>query len=194
MVNGQTHRLVLGQVLAWAWLATAAFFAVDAVRRADGRTVAVVLLTLLAGSLVAVAFGLRPAVVEAAHGLVVRNPVRTTHLPWATVTHVDVTDVLRVHAGETVVRCFAVPRTRAVGPRTIGSGLGALPAAAPTEETVRPVSRSDTVQARLLAAAEQLGGLRGGPGVVSHWAWSGAGSLAAAVASGLLALLIASTG
>lgn len=194
MANVRTHRLVLGQGLAWAWLAVAVVFAVDAVRRADGRQLAVILLALAAGSMVAYVFGLRPAVVEEPAALVVVNPVRTTQVPWTAVTDVDVADVLRVHAGTTVVRCFAVPRTRrrvvAGGGGGFGLGFGSgLPRAEP-EGGGPSLGRSDVVQARLLDVAEQLGGLRGGPGVVTRWAWSGAGVLAGAGLLVVVAVLV----
>lgn len=183
MANVRTHRLGLGQGLAWAWFAVAVVFAVDAVRRADGRDLLVILLVLTAASLVAYVFGLRPAVVEEPTRVLVVNPMRTVAVPWAAVTDVDVTDVLRVHAGPSVVRCFAVPRSRMRSGPSAGFGLG-LPRAEAADAGGRAPSRSDVVQARLLAAAEQLGGLRDDPGVVTRWAWSGAGALAGAVLLG----------
>jgi hypothetical protein len=85
-------------------LAVQAMFVGDAVSRwaaATGCVAAVCFAYLL---------GIRPVVTEMPTYLEVRNPLRTAKVWWSSITKVDVDDVVRVHAGDVVVRCFALPR------------------------------------------------------------------------------------
>ena len=108
-----THRLTTGRVVAWVIAIAVVLGVADTVRRgelgADGTGVCL----LLALVPLVYVLGVRPAVIEGPNALEVRNPLRTTIVPWAAVEDVDVTDVLRVRYGDdSYVRCFAVPRRR----------------------------------------------------------------------------------
>jgi len=150
--------------------------------------------------LVAYDLGLRPAVLEEIDGVCVRNPLRTTVIPWSSVTNVDVTDVLRVHAGDTVVRCFAVPRRRphpdrpALGlgrpPTDFGFGEYAVPATQKRRPAGPAVSRCDTVATRLRDLAEAAPRAKGQPGPDVRVARDAVGALGAAAVLLVLAAVL----
>jgi hypothetical protein len=113
----RAHYLTTGRFFALVVVAVSIFVCGDILRQRDVGSSRAVLPTLLAASLIAYVVGLRPAVLEDMHGVSVRNPLRTTVVPWGSVRNVDVVDVLRVHTADQVVRCFAVPRRRPRAPR-----------------------------------------------------------------------------
>lgn len=111
-----THRLTTGRVVAWVLGVGALVGVADIVRRGLLGSYGPAVCLLLAVVPVVYLLGLRPRVVEGPNALEVRNPLRTTIVPWAAVDDVDVTDVLRVRYGgedhQRYLRCFAVPRRR----------------------------------------------------------------------------------
>lgn len=107
-----THRLTTGRAVAWVVGIFALVLVIDTARRGQLLASADTVCLLLALLPAVYVLGVRPAVVEEPTALEVRNPLRTTVVPWAAVSDVDVTDVLRVRYGETYLRCFAVPRRR----------------------------------------------------------------------------------
>ncbi len=111
-----THRLTTGRVVAWVVGVGAVVLVLDVVRRGELGSYGGMVCLLLALIPTVYVLGVRPALVEGPNALEVRNPLRTTVIPWAAVEDVDVTDVLRVRYGgpdhETHLRCFAVPRRR----------------------------------------------------------------------------------
>ena len=106
------HRLTSGRFVAFFIMGVTIYGTADAIRRHQLGDARQVLLVLVGISLIAYVWGVRPAVVEDLRGIVVRNPIRTSDIPWGAVTDVDVADVLRVRTESAVVRCFAVPRRR----------------------------------------------------------------------------------
>jgi len=106
------HRLTTGRVVAIAASAFVLLGVADVWRRGQLGAYGWSVCAMLAIVPLAYVFGVRPAVLEAPAGLEVRNPLRTTVMPWTAVSDVDVVDVLRVRSGEQYVRCFAVPRRR----------------------------------------------------------------------------------
>ena len=132
-----------------------------------GRQGSLVLGTLAVASL-AYVLGVRPGVLEGIQGIDVRNPLRTTTVGWGSVTRVDVTDVLRIHAGAGVVRCFAIPRRRPKPPRTssaVDYGFPATPFAKVGEAARGPaISRADAISAHLLAQVERRAPAKGSAG------------------------------
>jgi hypothetical protein len=56
------------------------------------------------------AVGWRPAVLAGADAVVVRNPFRTSTIPWNTVTDIDLTDALRIHTNVGIIRAWAIDR------------------------------------------------------------------------------------
>ena len=194
------HRLTAGRAVAWTVVAVAVLAAVDIVRSGEAGTSVQGLLAAAAISLLAYDLGLRPGVLEEVDGVCVRNPVRTTVIPWSSVTNVDVTDVMRVHTADTVVRCFAVPRRRP-RPQRPALGLGRPPSdfgfsqyAAPATKSAHPsgpaVSRCDTVAARLRDLAQAAPRAAGQPPPQARVAGDAAGTLAAAAVLLVLAAVL----
>jgi hypothetical protein len=110
-----THRLTTGRVVAWVLGVAALIGVADIVRRGLVGSYGSAVCLLLAVLPVVYVLGIRPAVLEGPNALEVRNPLRTTIVPWGAVDDVDVVDVLRIRYGgehERYVRCFAVPRRR----------------------------------------------------------------------------------
>ncbi|RCV49666.1 PH domain-containing protein [Marinitenerispora sediminis] len=100
------------RVLGWIWIAVVLLNLIDlAVRgRSYAAVVAGAVLLLSAGAVYVLA--LRPRVVATDRGVRVVNPLREVFVPWAAFTWADVTDVLRVHAGDQVFRSWPLRETR----------------------------------------------------------------------------------
>ncbi|MDA0567590.1 PH domain-containing protein [Streptomonospora sp. S1-112] len=100
------------RVLGWVWIGVVALLMVDLVLNGSGRA------SLVAGAVLLVTAGgayvlwLRPRVVPGDEGVRLVNPLRDTVVPWSAFTWADVTDVLRVHAGEAVFRSWPLRETR----------------------------------------------------------------------------------
>ena len=88
---------------------------------------------------------MRPVVVELPAVLEVRNPLRTWTITWSSITKVDADDVVRVHAGDEIVRCFCLPR-RDKRPIVSGfaSAFGGRPLPSTDTEPVRSGPRRTT--------------------------------------------------
>lgn len=188
------HRLTSGRIVAWVFIVGAVFVFVDTARRKAVGTSGGVLLASVAVCLVAYVLGLRPAVAEAPSGVEVRNPLRTTTVPWGSIADADVTDVLRLHADGQVVRCFAVPRRRppiarrGPAPQTYGF---MLPAAEPSRTVLRPgIPRAQAIAERLLELARRYQTTSTGPLVV-RLAPDAVGALAVAAVALAVAAAIA---
>lgn len=156
-----THRLTTGRVVSWVVAVAAVVLVLDIVRRGQLGPYAGMVCLLLAVVPTVYLLGVRPAVVEGPNALEVRNPLRTTVIPWAAVEDVDVTDVLRVRYGgpdhETYVRCFAVPRRRpAPSMLRSASTTGLMLPARDPERGWQP----PTGQPRAAALAQRLRDLR----------------------------------
>jgi uncharacterized membrane protein len=162
----EAHRLGAGRYVSWLIVVVCVLGAVDIVASGQVGSYAGALLVIGAVCLVAYVLGMRPAVLEEVEGVRVRNPLRTAVIPWVAVTHVDVTDVLRVHADDRVVRCFAIPRRRphpdrpALGLSRPPSDFGFADLAEPArakKPVGPPVSRADMVAARLREQSDRAG-------------------------------------
>jgi hypothetical protein len=193
------HHLTAGRATAWFVIAVAALGAVDIIRSGETGTYLAGLLVAAAICLVCYDLGLRPAVLEDIDGVCVRNPLRTTVIAWSSVTAVDVTDVLRVHAGDRVVRCFAVPRRRP-RPQRPALGLGRpptefgfgdmAPPAAKGRSSGPPVSRSDTIASRLRERADAVSATAGQRAPQVRLARDAVGTLGAAAVLLVLAAVL----
>jgi len=156
----QGHYLTAGRGVAWTVIAVCAFSAVDLLRSGQGGASLPALAVLGATVLVSYDLGLRPAVLEQVEGVCVRNPLRTCLIPWGSVTSVDVTDVLRLHCQDLVVRCFAIPRRRprpriaALGPGRPMSGMGSFEPAGASASRHPTLPRAEMVAQRLRSRAE----------------------------------------
>lgn len=203
----QAHYLAAGRYVSWFVVLVGVLGAVNIAWSGDVGDSRGVLLGIVAGCLLAYVLGLRPAVLEEIQGVCVRNPLRTSVVPWALVTNVDVTDVLRVHAGDRVVRCFAVPRRRPRPTRPALGGLGGLGWSRPPSDygfpdvpqSARrgsaapaggpPLSRADAIAGRLRGQAEQYAKVVAAGPVAVRVAPDAVWTLAAALLLVVLAVL-----
>ena len=94
----QTFRSPTALVVWWVWLLFAAANLIDlAVQGRDHFSlVAAAILVLATG--IAYVTAQRPRIIADDAGITVRNPLRDHHVGWASVTKVDLADLLRVHA------------------------------------------------------------------------------------------------
>ena len=106
------HRLVVGRGVAFLVAGVSLLGVLDVLRRGQLGAYGAAVCLLLAVTAAAYVLGMRPAVLEGPAAVEVRNPMRTTVVPWDALTDADVVDVLRLRAGDREVRCFAVPRRR----------------------------------------------------------------------------------
>jgi hypothetical protein len=151
------HRLTTGRVVSFAVAAGVLLLVADTWRRGQLGAYGAAVCLLLALLPLVYVLGVRPAVLEGPTTLEVRNPLRTTVVPWSAVDDVDVVDVLRVRTGEEYVRCFAVPRRRPA-PSVLRSAASTgmmLPAKEP-EQGWQPPSGAPRAQ----ALADRLRGMR----------------------------------
>nr|WP_221308273.1 PH domain-containing protein [Nocardiopsis mwathae] len=94
------------RVLGWVWIGVVVLLLIDLLVNGGDRAAliaAAVLLCTVGGTYV---LWLRPRVVPQDDGVRVVNPMRETFVPWSAFTWADVTDVLRIHAGDRVVRSW----------------------------------------------------------------------------------------
>jgi hypothetical protein len=192
------HRLRAGRLFAWMWLLVAGLSLIDIIRRGAAGEYYRLILALLAGCLIAYVYGLRPAVLEGVTGIEVRNPLRTTEVPWPAFTGADAKDVLLLSTKGGEVRCFAVPvrgrPQRPPGTVTGGlaGGLGAamrLPGIPALTNDGRPPTGAAAVAERLSELAPDLRKSAPPGQVTSQYAPDGAGALALAVLLLVVAVL-----
>ncbi|MFC3997021.1 PH domain-containing protein [Nocardiopsis sediminis] len=102
----------VSRVMAWVWAGIVVVLLGDLALNGSGRS------SLVAGAVLLVSVGaayvlwMRPRVVPTQRGLRIINPMRETFVPWSAFTWADVTDVLRVHAGDRVVRAWPLRETK----------------------------------------------------------------------------------
>lgn len=102
----------LSRILGWLWAVVALLLLVDVAVNGGDRA------SLIAGAVLLVTLGLdyvcwlRPRVVPTEAGVRVINPMREAFIPWNAFTWADVTDVLRVHAGDQVFRSWPLRETK----------------------------------------------------------------------------------
>ena len=93
----QTFRSPTAVIIWWVWLLFAAANLIDlAVQGRDHESlVAAAILVMATG--VAYVTAQRPRIITSQAGITVVNPLRDHHVGWASVTEVDLADLLRVH-------------------------------------------------------------------------------------------------
>ncbi|WP_440104886.1 PH domain-containing protein [Streptosporangium sp. H16] len=150
----QVFRSTLATVVGWVWMAFAAFNMVDLIARYSGQASMVAAAVL--GVLTALVFVtcLRPAVILSEDGVLVRNPLRNTFVPWRAVDEVTASHSITIASGGGRVRCWvpqASARERAAAARRGRSASAPVPA--------RGRFRTEPVRSKgERAAAEALAG------------------------------------
>ena len=108
----QVFRSKIAYVLSWIWMIFAAVMAIDLVLRFNGPP------SVVAGSVLAVVTALifitslRPATILDENGVLVRNPLRDTFIPWSVVDGVHVSHSILIEYGDRSIRCWT-PQTSA---------------------------------------------------------------------------------
>jgi hypothetical protein len=194
----QSHYLTSGRFVSFTIIVVCVLGAADIIRSGDTGADLAFLLVELAACLLAYVLGIRPAVHEEIDGVSVRNPLRTHHLSWHAVTNVDVTDVMRIHVGDTVVRCFAVPRRRPKPPRAERQMRDyGFPSAKPSDKGAGGsghgplISRADAVSMRLRERSEAFPAAQGQPAADRDVSSAWAADALVCLAAGLLLVVIA---
>jgi len=105
-----TYRLGGGRVVGWWIIGLLTLMAIAGVITETGRNrvISVGLCLLVIG--ISYLLGVRPCVMELPSELLVCNPIRTAHVPWAAVTDIHVKDVVIVDVADRSIRCFGLPR------------------------------------------------------------------------------------
>ncbi|GHE33906.1 hypothetical protein GCM10017673_40990 [Streptosporangium violaceochromogenes] len=193
----QVFRSKAALVLGWLWVVFAAFNAVDLIVRYSGRPSMIAAAVLAVLTAVVFVTCLRPAVVLGEAGLLVRNPLRNTFVPWRRVGEVTVSHAITIDSEGRSVRCWA-PHTsgreraaalRAGNRRTEPARSKGERAAA---EALAGRTHADWVAEQITeraVSARRAGAEGGEPGPVSV-TWSPA-ALAALLAAALM--VVAST-
>ncbi|MEU4829723.1 PH domain-containing protein [Streptosporangium sp. NPDC023615] len=108
----QVFRSTFAVVVGWAWMVFAALNAIDLVIRYSGRSSMIAAAVLAVLTALVFLTCLRPAVVASEEGVLVRNPLRNTFVPWRAVDEVTVSHSIKITSGGRSVRCW-VPQTSA---------------------------------------------------------------------------------
>ncbi|MFI6506725.1 PH domain-containing protein [Streptosporangium sp. NPDC050855] len=108
----QVFRSTFAVIVGWVWMAFAAFNAVDLVVRYGGRSSMVAAAVLAVLTALVFLTCLRPALVLSEEGVLVRNPLRNTFVPWRAVDGVTVSHSITIVSGERKIRCW-VPHVSA---------------------------------------------------------------------------------
>ncbi len=142
------------RVLGWVWVVVAAVLLVDLMvsqTNVDRLVPGAVLLCTVGAVYV---LWLRPRVVPMEHGLRLINPLRETRVPWSAFTWADVTDVVRVHAGDEVFRSWPLREIKRQHVRDNLRRAGDFGGSEPDEDprTMRPM---DAVAKQLREEAER---------------------------------------
>jgi len=156
----RSYRLGNGRLLAWAVLVIVAALAAQALWAGEGTGRWLAVTAAVAVACAAWLLGVRPVVTELPAVLEVRNPLRTWTITWSSITKVDADDVVRIHAGDQVVRCFSLPRR---DKRPIVSGFASAFGGRPLPSTDdAPVRGSTTTYDVIEAIEDRAHSLRGG--------------------------------
>jgi hypothetical protein len=102
----QTYRSRAGQVLGWVWVVFAAVMGADLILRYNGAPSLVAAAVLAVLTVLIVVTSLRPATVALEDGVLVRNPLRDTFVPWTAVDDISVAHAITIEYGERQIRCW----------------------------------------------------------------------------------------
>jgi hypothetical protein len=154
----RTYRLGSGRIIGWAVVVATVALAVQALWVGEGTSRWSAVSACVAAACAGYLLGVRPEVSETTQALEVRNPVRTWRVYWSSITGVDADDVVRIHAGDAVVRCFALPRRDR---RPIVSGVASMFGGRKLPDD-QPVRRGFTTQDVIESIEDRSRSLRGG--------------------------------
>ncbi|WP_433251958.1 PH domain-containing protein [Streptosporangium sp. CA-135522] len=199
----QVFRSRVALVLGWIWMAFAAGNAVDLILRYSGPSSLVAAAVL--GVLTALVFiaCLRPAVVLAEDGVLVRNPLRNTFVPWEKVDEVTVSHAIKITSGDGGVRCWT-PQTsareraaavRRANPASTGGRYRTEPVRSRGEqaaaEALAGKTHADWVAEQITERAEAARRTAAGSGPMKvTWAPSALGALLAALVLVVAAVVV----
>jgi hypothetical protein len=110
---------------------------------------------------------------------VVRNPFRTTTIPWGAVTRIDLTDALRIHTGPRITRAWSVDRGGAATNMLRGVGSKRMAATSGLERTaIQQIARQNPAEYTVATLVEIWRRRRNEtPGTAQIvWAWPVVGS------------------
>ncbi|MBP2704742.1 PH domain-containing protein [Microbispora sp. RL4-1S] len=201
-MRGQVYRSRAGWVFGWAWLLFTAWNVWDLA--AHGTMPSALVAGAVLGVVTALVFllAMRPAVVAGEEGILVRNPLRNTRIPWSAVDDVIVTSGIVIESGETAVRCWvpqASARERARATRRAARAIAATASdtMSKTEkaaaEAIGARTHADWVGQQLMEArAERLGVEPGAArgAVTAQVTWSPSALAAVAAALALVVLIV----
>ena len=110
VVQPQVFRSSFWRGVALIWVPILGFAVWDTANRGFPASGVAGLAVMAAVTVLVYAVGWRPAVLAGEDAVVVRNPFRTTTIPWGAVTDVDITDALRIHTDSGIIRAWSVDR------------------------------------------------------------------------------------
>lgn len=120
----QTYRSKFAFVLGWVWVAFVAANAVDLTVRYSGKSSMVAAAVLGVLTAIVYVIAIRPGTVVGEGELVVRNPFRTTVLPWAAVEDVTVSHSINLeYGGGKVLRLWTPTSTARERAKAQGRGM-----------------------------------------------------------------------
>jgi hypothetical protein len=108
----QVFRSKTALVVGWIWMVFAAYNAVDLTVRYSGPSSMVAAAVLGVLTVLVFLACLRPAIIMTEEGVLVRNPLRNTFVPWTGVDEITVSHVITISSGDDRVRCWT-PQTTA---------------------------------------------------------------------------------
>ena len=192
VAHPQVFRSTYWRGVALIWLPILAFTIWDVASRGFSRNGWIALAVMGAVTVLVYAVGWRPAVLAGSEVVVVRNPFRTTTIPWGEVTDIDLTDALRVHTDAGLTRAWSVDRGGAASNMLRGMGTKRMRSTQGVERTaLEAMARRSPADYAVAALTDSWRRHRDQVrGVVQvAWAWPVLGAFVALVA--LSAVLIA---
>ena len=192
VAHPQVFRSSFWRGVALIWVPILAFTVWDVGNRGWPASGMAALAVMAAVTVLVYAVGWRPAVLAGAENIVVRNPFRTTTIPWSAVTDVDVTDALRIHTTRGITRAWAVDRGGAASNMVRGMSSKRMAGAQGVERSAMEAMARRSPADYAVAALTETWRLRRDQAhgtVQVEWAWPVLGAFLALVA--LSAVLIA---
>lgn len=172
-VHPQVFRSTFWRGVALIWLPILGFTVWDLANRGFPPSGRIALSVMGAISVLVYAVGWRPAVLASDREVVVRNPFRTTTIPWGAVTDIDLTDALRIHTASGTTRAWSVDRGGAASNMMRGIGSRRIAAGGLERTAVEAMARRSPADYAVAALVEtwrrRRGETRGTAEI--EWAW-----------------------